>query len=93
MQSDLFAKEAIHVQSPGFVQDFDVQIQGAFKDYSRTKINILKELYINIHSACVNTQEAQNTKNETFLGIFLLWLSSKFLLDISINHFLCCLLS
>ena len=46
-----------------------MQIEGVFKDYSSTKTIIFKELYINIHSACVNTQEAQDTENETFLGI------------------------
>ena len=46
-----------------------MQIQGFVKNYSRTKINIFKELLINIHSACVNTQEGQNTENEAFLGI------------------------
>ena len=28
----------------GFVQDFDMKIQGVFKDYSRTKAKIFKEL-------------------------------------------------
>ena len=53
----------------GLVQDIDKQIQGALMDYSRTKIKILKELSINIHSACVNTQEAQNTENDIILGV------------------------
>ena len=30
--------------STGFVQDFDVQVQGVCKDNSRTKIKICKEL-------------------------------------------------
>ena len=30
----------------GLVQDFDMQIQGVFKDYSRTKINILRSCKI-----------------------------------------------
>ena len=38
-----------------------MQIQGAFKDCSSTKTKI--------YSACVDTLEAQNTENETFLGI------------------------
>lgn len=29
---------------PGFAQDFDMQIQAAFKDYSRTNMKIFKEL-------------------------------------------------
>ena len=29
---------------PGFEQDFDMQIQGVFKDYSKTEIKISKEL-------------------------------------------------
>ena len=44
------------------MQDFDRKIQGVFKDYSRTKIKTLLEL-------CVNTQEAENAKNETVLVI------------------------
>ena len=53
----------------GLVQDIDKQIQGALMDYSRTKIKIFKELSINIHSACVNTQEAQKTENDIILGV------------------------
>ena len=53
----------------GFVRDFGMQIQGVFKDNSRTKAKIAKERYINIHSTYVSAQEAQNTQNETFLGI------------------------
>ena len=51
------------VKNSGFLQNFDKQIQGAFKDYFRTKIKIVKEF------TCVNTQEAQNTKIATFLGM------------------------
>ena len=46
-----------------------MQIQGVFKDYSRTKAKIFKDCYMNIHSAYVSAQEDQNTQNETFLGI------------------------
>ena len=40
-----------------------------FKESSRTKLKIFKELEIDIHMACANTQEAQNSENERFLGI------------------------
>ena len=39
----------------GLVQDFYMRFQRVFMDNSRTEIKIFKELYINIHSACVNT--------------------------------------
>ena len=50
---------------PGFVQDFDMQIQGVFKNFSRTKAKSFKQLQI----PCVSTQEAQNTKTRHFSQI------------------------
>ena len=38
------------MKQPGFVQDFDMQIQRVLKDCSRTKIELFKELQISIHS-------------------------------------------
>ena len=46
-----------------------MQIQGGFKDNIKTKTEIFKELQINICNSCVNTQEAQETENETILGM------------------------
>ena len=53
----------------GLAQDFDMQVQGVFKEYARTNKKFFKEFQINIHSACANSQTAQNTENETFLGL------------------------
>ena len=47
-------------------------------------MKIFKELYSNIHSACVKAQEAPNTVNETFLGI-----SWVLLYDFLLNFPLC----
>ena len=58
----------------GLMQDFDRQIQGAFKNYSRGKINIFKDFQTNVQSACVNTQDVQNTEHETLLGMLLVYL-------------------
>ena len=46
-----------------------MQIQKAFKDYSRNKVKIFKQLKTNNHRAFVNTQEAKNMENKTFLGM------------------------
>ena len=54
------------VSETGFVQDFVMQIQEVFEDYSRIKTETFTKLQVNIHIACMNTQEAENTENETF---------------------------
>ena len=79
---------------PGFVQDFEMQIQGVFKDSSRTKTTIFKELQTDIHSACVNNRKPKIPKGDIFWHIksSLVRFSLNFLLDISLNYFLFCLL-
>ena len=62
-----------------------MQIQEIFKNYSKTKIKVSKELKSNIQSACVNAQERHNTENKTFLGISGVFLHDFLLL--SFGHF------
>ena len=78
------------VSEIGFVQDFVMEIQGVFKDYSRINTATFTELQINIHIACMNAQEAQTTENETlFLAHheFTCKTFFKTFLNISSNYF------